>query len=73
MADIDDPRVLAGLDEDALRLKREIRLDEAKLRLKKLEVSKIDHYGAIKKIDLEMLNLTKEIDNIEKEDEVKKK
>ena len=65
MADIDTPEVAANLTDDARRLREEIRLDEAKLRLKKLEVSKCDHALAIQKIDYEVTVLHKEIKELE--------
>jgi len=65
MADIDTPAMAASLDDEARRIRAEIRMDEANLRVKKLEVSKLDHAVAIKKIDSEIATLIKEIKKLE--------
>ena len=65
MADIDTPQVAASLDDEARRIRAEIRRDEANLRIKKLEVSKLDHAVAIKKIESEIATLDKEIKKLD--------
>lgn len=60
MVDIISKENVASLPLDAQQLRKEIQEDEISLRIKKLEVSKLDVLNSVKKIDMEILTLKAE-------------
>jgi len=61
MTDISSPEAIASLPLDAQQLRKEIQQDEISLRIKKLEISKLDILNSIKKIDMEIITLKAEL------------
>jgi len=61
MVDIVNEDAIASLPLDAQQLRKEIQQDEISLRIKKLEISKLDILNSIKKIDMEIITLKAEL------------